>query len=71
MEVLSVTPPQSPAKLTTPHAPKKEKEKTKCPCVINGENCNNQPSLLVGYCKWCDLHFVLHVECQKFINVLI
>ena len=59
MEVLPVTPPQSPAKLTTPDAPKKKKKKkkTKCPCVIDGENCNNQPSLAVGYCKWCDTTF--------------
>ena len=28
-----------------------------CPCVIDGENCNNQPSLAVGYCKWCDTTF--------------
>ena len=55
MEVLSVTPPQSPAKLTTPDAPKKKKKKkNKCPCVINGENCTNKPSLAV------DINVILH-----------
>ena len=29
MEILSVTPPQSPVKLTTPDAPKKKKKKEK------------------------------------------
>ena len=51
MEVLSVTPPQSPTKLTAPDIPKKKKKKKrlstnpKCPCVINGENCTNKPSI--------------------------
>jgi len=59
MEVLSVTPPPSPVKLTVPNAPKKKKKKkkNKCPCVINGENCTKQPSLAIGYCKWCDITF--------------
>jgi predicted nucleic acid binding AN1-type Zn finger protein len=59
MEVQSITPPLSPVKLTVPDAPKKKKKKkkNKCPCVINGENCTKQPSLAVGYCKWCDITF--------------
>lgn len=58
MEVLSITPPFSPIKNITPDAPKKKKKKkNKCPCVINGENCTNKPSLAVGYCKWCDITF--------------
>ena len=49
MEVLSVTPPQSP--ITNYSRCSKKKMKNKCPCVINGENCTNKPSLAVGYCK--------------------
>ena len=59
MEVLSVTPPQSPVKKIIPDAPKKKnkKKKIKCQCVINGEKCTKQQSLAVGYCKWCDITF--------------
>ena len=59
MEVLSFTPPQSPVNKIIPDAPKKKnkKKKLKCPGVINGEKCTKQPSLAVGYCKWCDNTF--------------
>tara|TARA_B110000114_G_C14977114_1_gene350962 strand:- start:76 stop:393 length:318 start_codon:yes stop_codon:yes gene_type:complete len=59
MDTLSFTPPISPIKNITPDAPKKKKKqkKPKCPCVIKNKNCTNQPSLIVGYCKWCDTTF--------------
>ena len=57
MEVLHTTPPPTPTKTNPPVLKKKKKKKNKCPCIIKGEQCTSQPSLAVGYCKWCDTTF--------------
>tara|TARA_B100001564_G_scaffold158881_1_gene133516 strand:- start:3712 stop:4023 length:312 start_codon:yes stop_codon:yes gene_type:complete len=57
MEVLHTTPPPTPSKTSPPALKKKKKKKNKCPCIIKGEQCTSQPSLAVGYCKWCDTTF--------------
>jgi len=61
MEVLHTTPPHTPTKLV-PDAPKKKKKKklkSKCPCIINGETCNQPLSLAIGHCKWCNISFCI------------
>tara|TARA_B110000305_G_C19009529_1_gene434265 strand:- start:277 stop:588 length:312 start_codon:yes stop_codon:yes gene_type:complete len=57
MEVLHTTPPPTPSKTSPPALKKKKRKKNKCPCIIKNEQCSSQPSLVVGYCKWCDTTF--------------
>ena len=73
MEVLSVTPPQSPAKLTTPDAPKKKKKKKKINVLVllMAKIVQINHPWLLDIVNGVILHSVLLVECQKYINVLI